>query len=312
MYTEGPPVKVLYWYTGGVQCTYTGVTPLLTAVGLWLVGLHRCSSVVAAIFLPAQLTASLPKIGTFEVLQIDQSRPTCLKWAIFKSCKLTRVESGPHGLLPMSERASGESRRKSEYREERMWTWRENGGDGRAGRLKQIEGTLCTPWKIVHQKNADSRRERWTRWSIVTARNNMHPWKASLRRMRTRGENVGRDGRSQQQGRQKLAGAMLAVRLLGRFNQTEIPFRVDFDFFLLLLIGTEFTKTGGKGEDGKVKAGKQEQGGKIIPQHQHHQHYIRSRPLSHLTNINISITDIMYHIRISVSMSTLGQGLFHT
>ena len=52
--------------------------------------------------------------------------------------------------------------------------------------------------------------------------------------MRTRGENVGRDGRSQQQGRQKLAGAMLAVRLLGRFNQTEIPFRVDFDFFLLL------------------------------------------------------------------------------
>ena len=45
--------------------------------------------------------------------------------------------------------------------------------------------------------------------------------------MRTRGEGGGRDGRdgrdgrTQQQGRQKLDGAMLAVRLLGRLGELD-------------------------------------------------------------------------------------------
>ena len=104
--------------------------------------------------------------------------------------------------------------------------------------------------------------------------------------MRTRGE-TWRDGQAQQQqSRQKLAGAMLAVRLLGRWVQTQIGGSVKFPFKLLqgwlnnhppafarhnspcgdipphLLEMSLEQKAGGKGEGGRVELGNQEQGEK--------------------------------------------------
>ena len=136
------------------------------AVGLWLVGLHRCSSVVAAIFLPAQLTASLPKIGTFGVFQVDQPRPACQNGQFLSHANWQELRVGHMAFCQgVKERyvwAFGESRRKSEYGVKNV--------DLRRMVKKADWRNSMHPWKIVHQKNADSRRECWTRWSITAAR----------------------------------------------------------------------------------------------------------------------------------------------
>ena len=94
----------------------------------------------------------------------------------------------------------------------------ENGRNGWADRLKEWYEPLKNSSTVsLSRKRTVGENGRDGRVDILK-----NEWYAPLNnswKMRTRAEN-GRDGRSQQQqGRQKLAGAMLAVRLLGRFDQ---------------------------------------------------------------------------------------------